>query len=69
MSDSSFIASRSGLEQALEAVLVPPSGSEQPLLPNKLPNKGIGEEATPEILAPIVIGRARHLGAPGALVL
>ena len=66
MTDSSFIASRPGLEQALEAVLVPPSGSEQPQLPNNLPNKGIGEEATLEILAPIVIGGARHLGAPGA---
>ena len=66
MTDSSFIASRPGLEQALEAVLVPPSGSEQPQLPNNLPNKGIGEEATLEILAPIVIGGARHLAAPGA---
>ena len=69
MTDSSFIASKPGSQQALEAILVPPSGSEQPQLPNNSPNKGIGEEATPEILAPIVIDRARHLGAPGALVL
>ena len=66
MIDSSFIASESGLERALKALLAPPNGVDQPMLPNNLPNKGIGEEATLELLAPIVIGGAQNLGAPGA---
>ena len=65
MVDSSFIPQRGGLEKALDAILrvEAPDGVE---LPHKLPNEGIGEEAAINRLAPIVIGRARKLGAPDA---
>lgn len=67
MTDPSFTADRTGLQRALEAMLSRPSATLARTLPETLPETGIGESVVLDRLAPIVLGGARHLGAPDAL--
>ena len=54
------------MEKALDVILSPSNTPELAELPDTLPNEGIGEDATIDRLAPIVVGQARQLGAPDA---
>ena len=66
MVDTSFMPQRKDLEKAFDVILSPRNTSDLADLPETLPNEGIGEEETINLLAPIVVGQARKLGAPEA---
>ena len=67
--DPSFSADRTGLEQALKLLLSTPPATAESVdsLPFGLPESGLGETATLDLLAPLVLGGARRLNAPHAL--
>ena len=58
--DPSFAANRAELEQALKALLSPSQDGTE--LPGEMPIQGIGEQATINALAPLVLGGAQALG-------
>jgi L-2,4-diaminobutyrate decarboxylase len=62
LTDPSFSPNREGLELALDAILNPPASSIDAALDPALPEAGVGEIKTLELLAPIIIGGARRLG-------
>jgi len=62
MTDGSFQPDRSDLDQAVEALFQIHESEKTWELPQKLPEQGIGESAVIDQLAPIVLGRAAHLG-------
>ena len=66
MVDTSFIPQRKDLEKALDVILSPRNTLDLVDLPETLPNEGIGEEETINLLAPMVVGPARKLGGPDA---
>ena len=67
MTDSSFAAEPDGLRRALDALLNPPAAAESGSLPASLPERGCGERAVLDLLAPIVLGGAQRLGRADAL--
>jgi L-2,4-diaminobutyrate decarboxylase len=60
--DSSFCPDRAALNLALDALLQSNIAPSSPDFGDLLPEDGIGEEKVLELLAPVVIGRARQLG-------
>ena len=66
MTDRSFVPDKADLERAASAVLHRPDAAARSVLPAGLPEEGIGEAAALEMLAPVVIGGARDLGAAEA---
>ncbi|MGI9488362.1 MAG: pyridoxal phosphate-dependent decarboxylase family protein [Geminicoccaceae bacterium] len=66
MKDRAFEPDIEGLKWALEALLKAEGGSPDGDLPEALPVQGLGEMATLEILAPMVLGGACHLGEADA---
>ena len=66
MTDVSFSPNRAGLLAALEALLEPPSCRVDDELDESLPEAGIGEVKTLELLAPLIIGGAQALGSKTA---
>jgi L-2,4-diaminobutyrate decarboxylase len=66
MTDPSFTADPTGLRLALDALLNAPDGAGSQVLPDTLPESGLGEVAAIESLTPIVLGGACRLGAPDA---
>lgn len=63
--DASFATDRVGLLKALD-LLQEPGRGEAEKLPGALPDRGLGEDAVLQMLAPIVLAGARKLGAPTA---
>ena len=66
MTDPSFTPDQRGLLQALNALVGPLPTLADPNFPHKLPEHGLGESQTLDLLAPIVIGGAQHLGTDTA---
>ena len=68
-SDPSFFADPAGLQQALKLLLSTPPASAAAVdsLSSGLPESGLGETATLDLLAPLILGGARRLNAPDAL--
>lgn len=66
MTDASFSPNRAGLLAALEALLEPASRRVDDELDESLPEAGIGEIETLELLAPLIIGGAQALGSKTA---
>lgn len=62
--DDSFAADPDGLRRALDLLLAVPHDQVLASLPDTLPEFGMGESATLEALAPLVLGGAASLGAP-----
>lgn len=67
--DSSFAADSAGLQQALQLLLSasPSDANSAGTLPSNLPETGLGESATLDLIAPVILGGARRLNAPDAL--
>ncbi len=66
LKDPAFEPDIDGLRWALDALLGTESRAAEGHLPNSLPTQGLGEMATLEALAPLVLGGARRLGAVDA---
>ena len=68
-SDPAFFADPAGLQQALKLLLSTPPASAAAVdsLSSGLPESGLGETATLDLLAPLILGGARRLNAPDAL--
>lgn len=66
MSDSTFAPDRAGLQKALDALLAVSYDSEPDALPESLQENGLGESHVIDMLAPLVLGGARRLGAATA---
>lgn len=66
MTDSTFAPDRAGLQKALDALLAASYDREPEPLPESLQENGLGEFHVIEMLAPLVLGGARRLGAATA---
>lgn len=66
MSDRTFAPDRTGLQKALDALLAASHNVEPEALPDSLQENGLGELRVIDMLAPLVLGGARHLGAATA---
>lgn len=66
MKDRAFEPDIDGLRWALEALLGTEDAAPEGYLPEALPVQGLGEMATLETLAPLVLGGARRLGGADA---
>ncbi|MBJ90428.1 MAG: aspartate aminotransferase family protein [Woeseia sp.] len=66
MTDPAFTPDQKGLQKALDALLGSTQNSTGSELDDSLPESGIGEYKTLELLAPMILDGARKLGAEGA---
>ncbi|MBY0366333.1 aspartate aminotransferase family protein [Roseateles aquatilis] len=67
MSDADFLGNEEGLKRSLEMLLQTHAQSGAQPLPADLPDTGLGASAALELLAPLVLGGAAHLGAASSL--